>query len=146
MHNILSVKRIYSYNVELFTCKYSNGLFPGVWLILFRTCWCSWINTKGASATCVCLFSRNNATTNSYWDYCIWNHALENVDSNWAISSLKKKHSPKNVLVFKWCAMLYESTTFWCINVRMMFALCTSVYTCSSDVCIWYSCALTRVH
>ena len=42
--------------------------------------------------------------------------------------------------------MLYESTTVWCINVRMMVALCTSVYTCSSDVCIWYSCALTRVH
>ena len=34
-HNIISVKRLYSYNVGLFMYKYSNGLLPDVFDTLF---------------------------------------------------------------------------------------------------------------
>ena len=44
MHNILSVKRLYSYNVGLFMYKYSNQLLPDISNdLFFQTCWCSWI-------------------------------------------------------------------------------------------------------
>ena len=42
MHDILSVKRLYSYNVALFMYKYSNQFFLMCLIFFcFQTCWCS---------------------------------------------------------------------------------------------------------
>ena len=102
MHNILSVKRLYSYNVGLFMYKYSNQLFPDVFKNLFtKLADVQEYNTRNASTQHVYVCFQGTTRGQNTLNYCgarIWNYILDNVDSKCAI--IQETH-PKIVLVFK---------------------------------------------
>ena len=93
MHNILSVKRLYSYNIGLFIYTYSNQLFPDVFDNLFFQTDVHEYNSRNASTQRVYVFPRNNSgqKTLSYCGARICNYILDNVDSKCAIGSFKNR-------------------------------------------------------
>ena len=93
MHNILSVKRLYSYNVGLFMYKYSNQLLPDVFNNLFSK-HADVHDTRNAPTQHVYVCYQETTGGQKTLSYCgarIWNYILDNVDSKCTIGSLKKR-------------------------------------------------------
>ena len=137
MHDILSVKRLYSDNVALFMYKYSNQLLPDVFDNFFsKLADVHEYNTRNASAQHVYICFQRTTRGQKTLSYCgarIRNYVLDNVDSDCAIGLFKKR--------FQTMTYLHDSATFWCINASVL-NLYKDVYTCIC-MCI---CVLLEVH
>ena len=111
IHNILSVKRLYSYNVGLFMYKYSNQLLPDVFNDLFsKLADVHEYNTRNASTQHVYVCFQGTTRGQKTLSYCgarIWNYILVNVDSKCAIGSFKKRI--QNCSCFQTMTLLHDS-------------------------------------
>ena len=95
MHDILSVKRLYSYNVALFMYKYSNQLLPDVFDNFFPNLLMFPNTIPEIHPLNMCMYvSKEQPVDKKTLSYCgarIWNYVLDNVDSNCAIGLFKKR-------------------------------------------------------
>ena len=95
MHNILSVKRLYSYNIGLCMDKYSNQLLHDVFDIFSKHTDVHEYNARNASLqpvyVCFQGKTRGQKRTLIYCGTRIWNYIHHSVDSKCAIASIKKR-------------------------------------------------------
>ena len=129
-HDILSVQRLYSYNVGLFMCKYSNGLLPDV----FDTLFCKLAdvleyNTRNASMQHIYASFRSTNRCQKTLSYCganIWNYILNKVNPKSAIASFKKLI--QNLFLLANDNLFTWFRTCCCIIAPLisMFSLCAS--------------------
>ena len=121
MQNILSVKRIYSFNVGLFMYKYSSRLFPDVFDKLFtRLADVHGYNTRNTSTQHLYVSFRGTTRgqkTLSYSGARIWNYILDNIDPDCAIGTFKK-HIQKLFLNSKDDLFTWFSDTFRCLCIN----------------------------
>ena len=130
MQNILSVKRIYSYNVGVFMYKYSGRLLPDVFDNFFtRLADVHGYNTRNASTQHLYVSFRGTTRGQKTLSYCgarIRNYILDNIDPDCAIGTFKKHIqillNSKDDL-FTWFS---DNFRYLCINDNHVS--CTYVY------------------
>ena len=92
--SILTVKRIYNYNIGLFMYKYVNKMTPDVFDNFFRNISeTHQHNTRNATQKQLYITYRGTTRGQKTFSYCgphIWNFIIKNVNQNCAIGSFKK--------------------------------------------------------
>ena len=131
MHNILSVKRLYSYNIGLFMYKYSNQLLPDVFNNLFtKLADVHEYNTRNASPQHVYVCFQGTTRGQKTLSYCgarIWKYNLDNVDSICAIGLFKKRI--QRLFLFS-----NDDLITWFSNTQCMEALTVMMLSLCIDV------------
>ena len=93
-HNILSLKRLYSYNIGIFMYKFSKNMLPE----LFDNFFCNVASVHEHNTRSACLnhiYVKFKGTTRgqkafSYSGACIWNLILSRIETDCAIGTFKK--------------------------------------------------------
>ena len=115
MQNILSVKRICSYNVGLYMYKYSSRLLPDAFDNFFtRLADVHGYNTRNASTQHFYVSFRGTTRGQKTLSYCgtrIWNYIPDKIDPDCAIGTFKK-HIQRLFLNFKHDLFTWFSNTF----------------------------------
>ena len=92
-HSVLTVKRLYCYNIGLFIYKYSNSMLPEMWNIYFNKIEdIHSYNTRKSAANHLYVDFRSTSRGQKsciYSSSVIWNFILDNLDPNCAIGSFK---------------------------------------------------------
>ena len=131
MHDILSVKRLYSYNAALLMYKYSNQLLPDVFDIFSKLADVHEYNTRNASTQHVYVcFQRTNYRQKpikllwcSYLELCSWQCWLKLC--NWLLKNLLRLFLFSNDGIFTW---LGNFLMHYCISINHVKFV--DVYTC----------------
>ena len=135
-HNILSVKRLYSYNVGLFMYKYSNGLLPDVFDTLFcKLADVNAYNTRNASMQHIYVSFRSTNRGQKTLSYCgasIWNYILNKVNPKSAIGSFKKLI--QNLFLLSNDNLFTWFRTCCCIIAPLISMFSTCVYMCELQI------------
>ena len=115
-HSVLTVKRLYYYNIGLFMYKYSNSMLPEMFNIYFNKIEDTHsYNTRKSAANHLYVDFRSTSRGQKsciYSNSVIWNFILDNLDPNCAIGSFKKQSHllflNKQTDILKW--NFYHST------------------------------------
>ena len=115
-HSVLTVKRLYYYNIGLFMYKYSNSMLPEMFNIYFNKIEDTHsYNTRKSAASHLYVDFRSTSRGQKsciYSSSVIWNFILDNLDPNCAIGSFKKQSHllflNKQTDILKW--NFYHST------------------------------------
>ena len=93
-HNILSLKRLYSYNIGIFMYKYSKNMLPELFENFFSNV--ATIHEHNTRSACLNhIYVEFKATTRgqkafSYSGARIWNFILSHIETDCAIGTFKK--------------------------------------------------------
>ena len=115
-HSVLTVKRLYYYNIGLFMYKYSNSMLPEMFNIYFNKIEDTHsYNTRNSAANHLYVDFRSTSRGQKsciYSSSVIWNFILDNLDPNCGIGSFKKQSHllflNKQTDILKW--NFYHST------------------------------------
>ena len=131
---ILSVNRLYYYNIGIFMYKYSNNMHPGIFSNLFHKIEDSH-SYCARQSTAKHQYVNFRSTTRGqrsciYSSSIIWNFILDNFDPDCAIGSFKRQYQAlfltSQVDLFKQNLLLINNTTahleiiFYCLMVNML--------------------------
>ena len=131
MQNILSVKRIYSYNDGLFIYKYSSRLVPDVFDNFLRDLpMCIYITLEmHLHNICMSAFGKTTRGQNTL-TYCgarIWKYILDNIDLDFVIGTFEK-HIQRLFLNSKDDLFTWFSDTFRYLCINDNYVSCTWIY------------------